>query len=388
VTIESFTDYAAALNILPRVSFSFPVTENSVFYAHYDVLVQRPRPAILGPAINQTLFFDYEFLTQNATESIRNGALLPEKTIDYEIGYNQFIGRNIKLGISAYYREMRNMVQSFRNQNAYPITYDSFLNLDFGTVKGFSADVTYTRDANLRFNIAYTLQFAEGTGSDFSSSRNVLGSVEGFSALRVLLPLSYDQRHTVVANVDYHFNGDMRGNGIGPAIKIGGKTYHPLRNAGVNLLFNMGSGTPYTRQAIPNPSAMFGVVTSNQTLGQPFGSQLPSTFRLDLRVDKSFSFSTGKGGKDKDGNERKKREWNFNVYLSVINLLNTQNIVGVYAYSGLPNDDGYLNSAIAQQNIPGQIDPRSFVDLYNLKVNSPFNYSTARRMRLGIMFNF
>ena len=38
----SFEDYKPQVNFMPRIAFSFPISDNAGFFAHYDVLVQRP----------------------------------------------------------------------------------------------------------------------------------------------------------------------------------------------------------------------------------------------------------------------------------------------------------------------------------------------------------
>ena len=71
-----------------------------------------------------------------------------------------------------------------------------------------------------------------------------------------------------------------------------------------------------------------------------------------------------------------------------MNLLNTQNVVNVYSYTGNPDDDGYLSAPEWQRQINNQLDPQSFRDLYGVFVNNPGNYSMPRQIRFGIMFNF
>ncbi|MBL4594462.1 MAG: carboxypeptidase regulatory-like domain-containing protein, partial [Flavobacteriales bacterium] len=39
---ESFKDYEPQVNISPRIAFSFPISDEALFFAHYDVLTQRP----------------------------------------------------------------------------------------------------------------------------------------------------------------------------------------------------------------------------------------------------------------------------------------------------------------------------------------------------------
>ena len=70
------------------------------------------------------------------------------------------------------------------------------------------------------------------------------------------------------------------------------------------------------------------------------------------------------------------------------NLLNTQNILGVYRATGNANDDGYLSEAQFQSIIAAQIDEASFREYYALRMNNPFNYSLPRTIRLGVKLDF
>lgn len=79
----------------------------------------------------------------------------------------------------------------------------------------------------------------------------------------------------------------------------------------------------------------------------------------------------------------------MNVYVQVLNLLDAMNIIGVYASTGNPDDDGFLEAAQWQNFITSQIDEQSFRDLYWAKLASnPNNYALPRRIRLGIQLNF
>ncbi len=39
---KAFTSYIPQVNILPRISFSFPISDVALFFAHYDIYSQRP----------------------------------------------------------------------------------------------------------------------------------------------------------------------------------------------------------------------------------------------------------------------------------------------------------------------------------------------------------
>ena len=77
-----------------------------------------------------------------------------------------------------------------------------------------------------------------------------------------------------------------------------------------------------------------------------------------------------------------------NVYVQVQNLLNTKNIISVYRATGNPEDDGYLTSTAAQNNISAKNSEESFRNMYSLAVNRPSHYSMPRMWRAGLSINF
>jgi hypothetical protein len=109
------------------------------------------------------------------------------------------------------------------------------------------------------------------------------------------------------------------------------------------------------------------------------GSRLPWQFLLNLRLDKDFNFGIGKSGK---------RPATINVYLEILNLLNTKNVTGVYPATGSATDDGYLTAPEYQNQINQQVNSQSYRDLYSIYIDNPYNFSTPRQTRLGLMFNF
>ena len=90
-------------------------------------------------------------------------------------------------------------------------------------------------------------------------------------------------------------------------------------------------------------------------------------------------------GKEEDDN---KKRANLNIYLQVLNLFNTKNVLGVYNYTGAPDDDGYLTSVQAQAALALANSVQAFTDMYNIRMNTPGNYSLPRQMRLGLLFEF
>lgn len=362
-----FKDYEPQINVSPRIAFSFPISDEALFFAHYDVLTQRP-------SSNSSLqLLDY-LLIQNTNNVINNPDLKAEKTIDYELGFQQKLNNYSSLKIAAFYREQRDMVQTVRVVGAYPENYLSYGNKDFGTVKGMTFSYDLRRKGNFSMRAAYTLQFADGTGSSSTTSLNLVSS--GNSNLRTLMPLSFDQRHAIVLSADYRYGAGKSYNG---PILFGKEI---LSNTGANIIFRTASGTPYTKTSrVVNSAVISGAY--NSPMEASFNtSRLPWTTTVDLKVDKNIDLKWGKG----EGEERTKAY--LNVYMQVLNLLDAQNIIDVYSATGTANDDGFLAAAEWQTLIALNPDEQAFRDMYQVKMLDPLNYSLPRRIRLGLQLNF
>ena len=73
------------------------------------------------------------------------------------------------------------------------------------------------------------------------------------------------------------------------------------------------------------------------------------------------------------------------------NVFNIKNVIGVYGYTGDPDDDGFLLSTygqdrinkIAAQGLPVDL----FTEMYSRYLENSGNYSRPRRIYFGVMFN-
>ncbi len=365
----AFENYKPQVNVMPRIAFSFPISDEASFFAHYDILTKRPTSnGRFDP-------FNYQFMGSRSA-IIDNPNLKPETTIDYEIGFQQVLSKTSSLKINAFYREQRNNVQLINVLDAYPTTYKTYGNRDFGTVKGTTFTYDLRRTGNIRMTVAYTLQFANGTGSDENSGSNILTGLinAGYPNLRAIFPYSYDQRHAFAITMDYRYGEGKDYNG--PVIQ--GKEI--FKNTGLNLVSNVYSGNPYSSQNFITNEGAFSPQSAGMS-GTTNGSRLPWSYKLDLQLDRTFNLKIGK-------DENKKKVTFLNVYIRVTNLLNQQNRINVYRATGNWNDDGYLAAAASQTSIQNQLDEQSFRDYYAMKVQNAFNISVPRTIRLGIKFDF
>jgi hypothetical protein len=367
INSSAFEDYSPQTNFMPRISFSFPISDEAIFFAHYDILTKRPTGG--QERLNPT---DYLFLETTSGTLIRNNPnLKPEKTIDYEAGFQQKLSTSSALKISLFYREFRDQVQVVRRKQAFPREYNTLDNVDFGTVKGLTLAYDLRRTGNVSLKASYTLQFAEGTGSNQTTAAALINS--GKDNLKVTSPLNFDQRHTIQGVFDFRYGTGKDYNG--PV--IGNKQI--LEDFGINLTALTSSGRPYTGQAESNGVAFTQNRGNAFVQGSINGNRLPWSFKIDARIDKNF---TVKIGKDKEKN------LDMTVYLQILNLLNNRNVLNVYRFTGDPEDDGYLSDVRWQNDINSTNDPQSFNELYRIKNANPANYNLPRQFRLGLRVAF
>lgn len=381
VSSKVFKDYEPQLSFMPRIAFAFPISEEANFFAHYDVLTQRPTDGYrLDP-------LQYYYIRNRVGLFNNNPDLKPMRTTDYELGFTQTISarKNASLTLSAFYREFRNLIQVVAVNYAYPVNYLTYGNIDFGTVKGFTVAYDLRRTGGVQLTASYTLQFADGTGSNASTTNGAANLVSaGQPNLRTTIPLDFDQRHSIVANVDYRFGSGANYHGpLWTSKKNPEKSVRILDNVGANMVFRAGSGTPYSSQSNATPEGQFGVQSRSNLDGTINGSRLPWQVRIDLRIDKNIDLTWG--GNDKGEGQKMA---NLNIYLQVLNVLNTKNVLSVYRYTGNATDDGYMTAAETQSLINAANDPMSFRDLYSVKINDPSHYSIPRRIRIGVMLDF
>ena len=166
---NSFVDYEPQYSVMPRVALSFPISDEALFFAHYDVLTSRPAERLRLDPVSYLQDF-------NTSSFINNPNLKPEKSTHYELGFKQRLSKSSAISISAFYEEKKNLIQVVKIPRAYPNDYTTYDNVDFANIKGFTLGYDLRRTGNIRVNANYTLQFADGTGSGANSNLKVSNS--------------------------------------------------------------------------------------------------------------------------------------------------------------------------------------------------------------------
>jgi hypothetical protein len=361
--------------ISPRLGFSFPVTDHTVFHAQWGKFVQQTRLRDIYQGIYQT--GDQITTAGNFIPAPVGFNVRPTRTTQYEIGFTQQIGDFASVDITGFYKDIQDQVvyeqQNPSDPNAPFGAYPILTNGDFATTKG--VEIAFNMRRVERFlaygNISFT--DAQGTNSYPNSSRGIVGApleADRIFQPQYVNPLEYNNAIRGNLNLDYRFGkGD------------GGPVFQEL---GLSLLGAFSSGHPYTR----GEGAGDLTRTRFRQPLEPLGaSTTPSTFQLDLRLDKTFNIAD---------------VLNLNVYIFVINVTDARNVTNVHARSGSAEDDGYLGG-------PGAVTAASqgpdFVALYNAvnnlyseeyrvgntgaqNVNNPFMWGPPRQVRLGIRLEY
>jgi hypothetical protein len=353
-----FKAYEPAVNIMPRIGLSFPVTDKALFFASYGVTAQRPSGNY------QSLYSIYRFARDNSGSWASNPDLKPPRTIEYTIGFRERLGQKIAFTLTGFYRQQKDQIAQRKLIFTYPWSVNGInKNVDFASIKGIETQLDIRRTNGVAVSANYTLQYAEGTGSDPSTFGNIswLGGADPYYP-NFLSRMNFDNRHAANVSVDYRL-----GKGEGPEL-FGG---NPFQNFGINLLFTFRSGRPYTSRTRAYDAISPGPEVAGFLTGSINNVERPSTTRFDLKVDRRFSFG---------------KKTALTAYVEIQNLLNQENIVGVYAATGLADNDGYLSQFDGIAKYPEGTIRR---DQYNLFVNNARgNYGIPRTIRGGLRFTF
>ncbi len=192
---EAFKDASTKLQLSPRLGFAFPITATGVIYASYGQFFQIPQ--FLSLYENP----DFNVTGGSFNTMVGNADLEAQRSVLYEIGLQQELHPNVGLDLVVYHRDVRNLLGT----GLYATytggdSYGRFENNDFGTVRGFTAALTFRdRQSGIYGNLNYTYQSVKGNGSD---PRQAFFDAQGLrEATSQLVPLDWDQRHNVTGNV-------------------------------------------------------------------------------------------------------------------------------------------------------------------------------------------
>ncbi len=224
--VEAFTYWS------PRLGFSFPVTEKTIFHAQYGKFYQQSRLRDVYNSYDKTARIIRGYWGGRVGFGIK-----PVRTTQYELGFRQQLGNNFAFDLTIFYKDIKDQVR-LRPIPAAPEAnhelYYAYVNGDFETVKGVEIKMDLRRSSRVAGSIDYTFSDALGTGSKSWTIYRVGGEATGEVAfLQQIAPVEFNQIHRGSVILDYRF-------GMGDGGPI-------LQRMGLNMLFQFTSGFNYTR---------------------------------------------------------------------------------------------------------------------------------------------
>ncbi len=360
--------------VSPRLGFSFPVTDRTVFHAQYGRFIQQSR---LIDAYQGYYRTGYElrggfFIPSPVGKNIR-----PTKTTQYEVGFTQQITDFMSFDITGYYKDIKDQVvyvlQDVGANSAYQ-SYSTLGNGDFATTKGVEITLNMRRYKRLLMNATVAFQDAQGTGSFPNSNRGIVGApLDGVTIFNpvYISPLEFNNAIRGNMNLDYRFGPDD-----GPVWA------HSL---GFSALLTYSGGHPFTRGV--GAADLEGDARNRRPVEPLNASNTPSTFQVDLRIDKTFHIFD---------------KLSANVYLNIINIFDSFNVENVFLRTGLPDDDGFISDPELSAQLT-ETYGQQYVDVYNaLNIDyyeqyqqawgtlatNPYIYGPPRQIRFGIRLEY
>ena len=308
----------------PRFALAFPITDTGFLHFSYGHFFQMPTYSYIytNP--------EFEVIPgSGASATMGNADIEPERTTQYEIGFSQQIGNDIGIEVTGYYKDIRNLnttkiVNSFVGGDKYGL----YINKDYANSKGITLALSKRPTGNVSGNIDYTFSISEGNASDPAAA--FVDEQSNVESEKMLVPLDWDQRHTLNTTL----------------------TYHPVKNSGISLIYSYGSGLPYTAQ-------FAGVRTSFEN-----NARKPSTMKVDLRSYYNFNISGIR----------------FALHLNIYNLFDIRNELSVFS------DTGRSTYTLVPTYTP-QLSGREYntLDQYLM---SPALFSSPRQIKFGLSVSF
>ncbi|MGH2569386.1 MAG: TonB-dependent receptor plug domain-containing protein, partial [Bacteroidota bacterium] len=325
----------------PRVSVSYPITDAGTIRFSYGHFYQ------IGSL--SSLYSNPNFRAPlGTTPSFGNPNVNPQRSVQYELGLQQGLTSNLKIEVTAYYKDVRDYIffQTIitpRGDRQYSV----LTNLSYANTRGVSISLLKRRSPSdpLSLSLDYTFQTAEGNRTQ-PTEEIFFNEQKGQLSETYLVPMSFDRSHTITTTATLSQPGDWVASIIG----------------------FVRTGTPYTPSFPSNIVPITFIQNSDRQSLQ---------WNVDLKVEKFFRIAG----------------FDYSIFLQVDNLFDTQNELFVYANSGraLYNIEE-TNNPFQFQDLTRRItrgDPGMIpLDAVENYYSNPGNLNSPRLVRLGMSMTF
>ena len=309
----------------PRLGIAFPITQKGIIHFSYGHFFQIPGFAYLysNP--------EFEVISGRFRSVLGNADLRAEKTVTYEIGLQQQLSDYVGVELIAFYKDILDLLGTeyfeLYSRGDY---YSRYTNFDYGNVRGITFSLEKRRSGYLSASVDYTFSIAEGNSSDPLSKFYDLQTDPPRESERRVVPLNWDQTHTLNFNV----------------------TVSKPQVWGISILGRLGSGLPYTP------------ARDNLRIDAENSARKPFQLNFDLRAHKDFQIGS---------------KTVATLYIKVYNLFDRLNEIYVY------DDTGRATYALYPRTDYGGEFGRHYLSDY---LNRPQYYSSPRLIYFGASIGF
>jgi len=273
----------------PRFGLAFPISDEGVIYFSYGHFTQIPD--------FRSLFWnsEYEIRLGALSTEVGNPDLKPERTVSWEVGVQQQIASDMAVYATVYFKDIKNLLGQEIIRLKGGQAYARYINRDYGNVRGVMVALEKRPTRFLSVNVDYTYQKAMGNASDpFAMFTDNQGTPPRESEKQVL-PLNWDQRHTINATV----------------------TFAKPNRWGVSFIMQAGSGLPYTPT---DPDRSLRIAFENS-------ERKPATLNVDMMAHYDFQYFGFKQS----------------VFVKAYNLFDLENEIDVFTDTGRASFTHALN---------------------------------------------
>ncbi|MDZ7292472.1 MAG: TonB-dependent receptor [candidate division KSB1 bacterium] len=328
--VAGLLESGSSSQLSPRFGLAYPITERGVIHISYGHFFQIPNFEFLYSNPEFELYPTQDYGSTPPPERtpnvIGNANLKPQRTVIYEIGLQQQLGEQFALDLTAYFKDIRNLLGTQILTNINGIRYARYINRDYGNVRGFTVSFEKRQSNGVGATIDYTYQIAKGNASDPNSAFfDVQANRE---PTKELVPLDWDRTHSL--NI---------------TLTAGNPSNHSM-----GLIGKIGSGLPYT----PTAQNIRTAVENSE--------RRPYFMNFDLYAYKNLSLAGLK----------------TNLFVRVYNLLDRKNELQVFTDTGRAN---YSLSALTGGTIFGLNTTQEYF-------TRPDFYSEPRQVIIGFELEF
>lgn len=286
---------SAKKSLAPRLGVSYPISADAALFFSYGHFYQLPGLGEIFREADYSILIDLQ--AQSSTFRVMgNPDIKPERTIQYEFGYKHALSDFVGLDISAFYKDIRDLLGVEFITTFNSAEYARLTNVDFGDVLGFTIALDQRRIGLLSTMIDYTWQRAQGNSSD--PRETATRAEAGEDPRPRQIPLNWDQRHTLNCTVILGKPGNFA---LASIIRYGsGQPFTPSFELGFGQGLEANSGRKsafvladlraekYFRLANMNLSVfarVFNLLDSRSSNGAVFSTTGSAYYSLDPRAD-------------------------------------------------------------------------------------------------------